>query len=96
MGANSVGIASSKLSLKRIILLQDSNGHFPSGERKTAMLTVTFSASFRSSRFGQPEPELATQLAKMRYPTLQRLAHTLPKDPKYRAHVVRSIRVAGT
>ncbi len=29
----------------------------------------------------------------MRYPTMQRVAHTLPKDPKYRSHVVRSIRV---
>ena len=55
-----MGIASSKLSLKRTILLQDSNGYIPSGENytihvmlmfllvptKTAMLTVTFSASF--------------------------------------------------
>ena len=45
-----------------------------------------------SPRFGQPETALSTQLGKMRYPTLQRVAHTLPKDPKYRAHVVRSIR----
>jgi len=44
-------------------------------------------------KFGQPEKALDTQLGKMRYPTMQRVAHTLPKDPKYRSHVVRSIRV---
>ncbi|CAE7783213.1 unnamed protein product [Symbiodinium microadriaticum] len=44
-------------------------------------------------KFGQPEPELKSQIARLRYPTLQRVAHTLPSDPKWRAHVVRSIRV---
>ncbi|CAK9005249.1 unnamed protein product [Durusdinium trenchii] len=43
--------------------------------------------------FGQPEKSLSQQLAQMRYPTLQRVAHTLPRDPKYRSHVARSIRV---
>lgn len=47
----------------------------------------------QNPRFGQPEKALDTQLGKMRYPTMQRVAHTLPKDPKYRSHVVRSIRV---
>eukprot|EP00913_Durusdinium_trenchii_P019621 g18445.t1 len=36
--------------------------------------------------FGQPEKSLSQQLAQMRYPTLQRVAHTLPRDPKYRSH----------
>lgn len=45
------------------------------------------------TKFGQPTAVLQQQLQKTRYPTLQRVAHTLPKDPKYRAHVVRSIRV---
>eukprot|EP00931_Biecheleriopsis_adriatica_P006129 TRINITY_DN107585_c0_g1_i1.p1 TRINITY_DN107585_c0_g1~~TRINITY_DN107585_c0_g1_i1.p1 ORF type:complete len:530 (+),score=126.62 TRINITY_DN107585_c0_g1_i1:111-1700(+) len=45
------------------------------------------------TKFGQPEPALQTQLMQLRYPTLQRVAHTLPADPKWRAHVVRSIRV---
>ena len=45
------------------------------------------------TKFGQPEPELESQIARLRYPTLQRVAHTLPSDPKWRAHVVRSIRV---
>ena len=45
------------------------------------------------TKFGQPEEQLATELQQLRYPTLQRVAHTLPKDLKWRAHVVRSIRV---
>jgi len=45
------------------------------------------------TKFGQPEPASTAQLMKLRYPTLQRVAHTLPADPKWRAHVVRSIRV---
>mmetsp|Transcript_63493 Transcript_63493/g.112928 ORF Transcript_63493/g.112928 Transcript_63493/m.112928 type:complete len:508 (+) Transcript_63493:120-1643(+) len=45
------------------------------------------------TKFGQPEPALTTQNMKLRYPTLQQVAHTLPADPKWRAHVVRSIRV---
>merc|ERR1712137_1391714 len=28
------------------------------------------------SRFGQPEPALEAQIAKLRYPTMQRVAHT--------------------
>lgn len=45
------------------------------------------------TKFCQPEPALQTEIQKLRYPTLQRVAHTLPEDPKWRAHVVRSIRV---
>ncbi|CAJ1370339.1 unnamed protein product [Effrenium voratum] len=45
------------------------------------------------TKFGQPEPALQAQVTRLRYPTLQRVAHTLPADPKWRAHVVRSIRV---
>lgn len=45
------------------------------------------------TKFGQPTPPLAEQLLKMRYPTLQRVAHTLPDDPKWRAHVTQTIRV---
>ena len=45
------------------------------------------------TKFAQPETELQSQLARLRYPTLQRVAHTLPSDSKWRAHVVRSIRV---
>lgn len=44
-------------------------------------------------RMGQPMNAIDEQLLKLRYPTLQRVAHTLPKDPKWRAHVVRTIRV---
>lgn len=44
-------------------------------------------------RFGQPAPALQAQLQRLRYPTLQRVAHTLPKDPKWRAHVAQTIRV---
>jgi len=45
------------------------------------------------TKFGQPMPALEEQVLGMRYPTLQRVAHTLPQDPKWRAHVVRTIRV---
>jgi len=45
------------------------------------------------TKFGQPMPDLQAQVLKLRYPTLQRVAHTLPADPKWRAHVVRTIRV---
>mmetsp|Transcript_33218 Transcript_33218/g.91562 ORF Transcript_33218/g.91562 Transcript_33218/m.91562 type:complete len:556 (-) Transcript_33218:148-1815(-) len=44
-------------------------------------------------RMGQPEPALKAQILKLRYPTLQRVAHTLPADPKWRAHTVRTIQV---
>lgn len=43
--------------------------------------------------FGQPVSELQAQVEKVRYPTLQRVAHTLPKDDKWRAHVVQTIKV---
>ena len=36
---------------------------------------------------------VSRHVKELRYPTLQRVAHTLPKDLKWRAHVVRSIRV---
>lgn len=45
------------------------------------------------TRFGQPLPAFQAQVLRLRYPTLQRVAHTLPADPKWRAHVVRTIRV---
>jgi len=45
------------------------------------------------TKFGQPTPALQAQVLRTRYPTLQRVAHTLPADPKWRAHVVRTIRV---
>lgn len=45
------------------------------------------------TKFGQPPTSLESQLHRLRYPTLQRVAHTLPADPKYRAHIVRTIRV---
>jgi len=45
------------------------------------------------TKFGQPPTVLEDQVRRMRYPTLQRVAHTLPADPKWRAHVVRTIRV---
>jgi len=44
-------------------------------------------------RFGQPMADLEAEVLRLRYPTLQRVAHTLPQDPKWRAHVVRAIRV---
>eukprot|EP00929_Paragymnodinium_shiwhaense_P118532 TRINITY_DN90448_c0_g1_i1.p1 TRINITY_DN90448_c0_g1~~TRINITY_DN90448_c0_g1_i1.p1 ORF type:complete len:752 (-),score=128.72 TRINITY_DN90448_c0_g1_i1:260-2515(-) len=45
------------------------------------------------TRMGQPEPALQAQIDKLRYPTLQRVAHTLPNDTKWRAHVARSVQV---
>lgn len=45
------------------------------------------------TKFGQPAPLLQEQIQRLRYPTLQRVAHTLPRDPKWRAHVVRTINV---
>jgi len=45
------------------------------------------------TRFGQPMKALDQQVLSTRYPTLQRVAHTLPKDSKWRAHVAQSIRV---
>eukprot|EP00933_Yihiella_yeosuensis_P082169 TRINITY_DN95957_c0_g1_i1.p1 TRINITY_DN95957_c0_g1~~TRINITY_DN95957_c0_g1_i1.p1 ORF type:complete len:541 (-),score=97.32 TRINITY_DN95957_c0_g1_i1:89-1711(-) len=45
------------------------------------------------TKFGQPMAAVPKQILGLRYPTLQRVAHTLPSDPKWRAHVVRSIRV---
>jgi hypothetical protein len=45
------------------------------------------------TKMGQPINAIDAQLQRLRYPTLQRVAHTLPADAKWRAHVVRSIRV---
>lgn len=45
------------------------------------------------TRMGQPLNGTDTQVRRLRYPTLQRVAHTLPKDPKWRSHVVRSLQV---
>lgn len=45
------------------------------------------------TRFGRPEEALTAQISRLRYPTLQRVAHTLPADPKWRAHVAKSIEV---
>merc|ERR1719217_1411323 len=42
---------------------------------------------------GRPIKPVDEFLQKVRYPTLQRVAHTLPKDRKWRAHVVQTIRV---
>lgn len=46
-----------------------------------------------STKFGQPMKAIEKQVLGLRYPTLQRVAHTLPTDPKWRAHVVRTINV---
>lgn len=45
------------------------------------------------TKFGQPMKALDEEVLGMRYPTLQRVAHTLPADPKWRAHVVRTIKI---
>lgn len=45
------------------------------------------------TKMGQPMDELEQQVLGLRYPTLQRVAHSLPRDPKWRAHVVRTIEV---
>jgi hypothetical protein len=45
------------------------------------------------TRMGQPMNAMDAQVLRLRYPTLQRVSHTLPADPKWRAHVARSIRV---
>lgn len=42
---------------------------------------------------GRPMDATEAQILKLRYPTLQRVAHTMPSDPKWRAHVARSIQV---
>lgn len=42
---------------------------------------------------GRPLNRLDSELRKVRYPTLQRVAHSLPVDPKYRKSVVHAIRV---
>ncbi|CDJ30769.1 uncharacterized protein EMH_0033010 [Eimeria mitis] len=46
-----------------------------------------------SITMGREESGTDKELRKIRYPTLQRVAHTLPKDPKYRAIVAHAIRV---
>jgi len=43
--------------------------------------------------FGKPDSNLDEQILRLRYPTLQRVAHTLPADPKWRAQVSRTIQV---
>lgn len=42
---------------------------------------------------GRPTKPVDEFLQQVRYPTLQRVAHTLPQDKKWRAHVVQTIRV---
>ncbi|KAF8819385.1 hypothetical protein IE077_001084, partial [Cardiosporidium cionae] len=44
-------------------------------------------------KMGQPRKPLDAELAKIRYPTLQRVAHSLPTDPLYRENVVHAIRL---
>ncbi|CDJ58673.1 Chromosome III, complete sequence, related [Eimeria maxima] len=46
-----------------------------------------------SIKMGQEQCGTDKELRMIRYPTLQRVAHTLPKDPKYRAIVAHAIRV---
>lgn len=45
------------------------------------------------TRMGQPLNATDAAVKRLRYPTLQRVAHTLPSDPKWRSHVARSLRV---
>jgi hypothetical protein len=49
----------------------------------------------RRGGWGHGKPLSSTQqdLAQMRYPTLQRVAHSLPKDPQYRAQAIHAIQV---
>lgn len=42
---------------------------------------------------GKPLKQIQVEERQMRYPTLQRVAHTLPRDPKYRATVRHAIGV---
>ena len=42
---------------------------------------------------GKPLSPSKQDLAQMRYPTLQRVAHSLPKDPQYRAQAIHAIQV---
>jgi len=42
---------------------------------------------------GRPQSRLDLEMKRMRYPTLQRVAHSLPKDPVYRSSVIQSINV---
>lgn len=44
-------------------------------------------------KVGMPVNPLKSELSGLRYPTLQRVAHTLPKDDRYRNNVVHSIRI---
>ncbi|KAL8441576.1 hypothetical protein Emed_007540 [Eimeria media] len=46
-----------------------------------------------SVTMGAEKGVVEKELERIRYPTLQRVAHTLPKDPKYRAVVAHAIRV---
>lgn len=46
-----------------------------------------------SITMGREISDTEKELRMIRYPTLQRVAHTLPKDPKYRAIVAHAIRV---
>lgn len=49
----------------------------------------------RRGGWGQGKPDSAEKrdLSKVRYPTLQRVAHALPKDPHYRSQAVHAIQV---
>ena len=42
---------------------------------------------------GRPQSREAAEMRKMRYPTLQRVAHSLPKDLVYRSSVIHSINI---
>ena len=42
---------------------------------------------------GKPDSPEKAELARMRYPTLDRVAHSLPKDPQYRSQAMHAIEV---
>ncbi|KAL8425703.1 hypothetical protein Efla_003081 [Eimeria flavescens] len=46
-----------------------------------------------SVSMGAEKPMIEKELERVRYPTLQRVAHSLPKDAKYRAIVAHALRV---
>eukprot|EP00386_Alphamonas_edax_P003093 GDKI01009473.1.p1 GENE.GDKI01009473.1~~GDKI01009473.1.p1 ORF type:complete len:513 (+),score=102.54 GDKI01009473.1:24-1541(+) len=41
----------------------------------------------------RPIKKIDEEMQQLRYPTLQRVAHTLPKDPKYKSNVIHTIRL---
>ncbi|PHJ15863.1 dna double-strand break repair rad50 atpase [Cystoisospora suis] len=46
-----------------------------------------------SISMGRGQKKLERELGQLRYPTLQRVAHSLPKDPKYRESVAHAIKI---